>query len=324
MVTYTRNTWVNDEAPVINDTNLNNIATGIAALFEEFDANTILKADADNTPIKLAVEEQRILGRITGGTIAALTAAQVRTLCDVPSTSEAVLDTLFDAYTLLYADVDNTPAALTIAASRLVGRKAAGGIAALTIAEAKTLLAIAIADISDIPGTIANILTDHDKAAHDALSINADTVDSKHASDLQFAQNEEISLGTIPLSVYSPQSVTGVTHTDLKMIDNATSLQFLIIDRPASPSGFTLKGRLYAVLRTSSASHAANAELWNLGDSEQVTNISTITAFTSVERSDLFTLPTDSKLLSVRIWNADGSTTTYCAGAWIEFIAVKD
>lgn len=31
-----------------------------------------------------------------------------------------------------------------------------------------------IADISDIPGTIASILTDHDKAAHDPLGINAD------------------------------------------------------------------------------------------------------------------------------------------------------
>lgn len=202
-----------------------------------FDANTILKADSDDTPIALTIAEQRILGRITAGSITGLTAAQVRTLCDVPSTSEAVLDTLFDAYSILYADTDNTPAALTIAPSRLVGRKAAGGIAALTaaeartllsvsqtsdivlkslydaysilyadtdntpaaltvaasrfvgrkaaggiaamtVAEAKTLLAIAIADISDIPGTIASILTDHNKAAHDALNIDADTVDS--------------------------------------------------------------------------------------------------------------------------------------------------
>lgn len=114
-----------------------------------FDANTIIKADSDDTPVKLTIDEQRILGRITAGSITGLTAAQVRTLCDIPSTSEAVLDTLFDAYTILYADTDNTPAALTVAASRFVGRKAAGGIAAMTIAEAKTLLAIAIADLTD-------------------------------------------------------------------------------------------------------------------------------------------------------------------------------
>ena len=114
-----------------------------------FDANTILKADSDDTPVALTIDEQRILGRITAGSITGLTAAQVRTLCDVPSTSEAVLDTLFDAYSILYADTDNTPAALTVAASRFVGRKAAGGIAALTVAESKTLLAIAIADLTD-------------------------------------------------------------------------------------------------------------------------------------------------------------------------------
>lgn len=45
-----------------------------------FDANTILKADSDNTPVALSVAEDRILGRITGGSIAALTAAQIKTL----------------------------------------------------------------------------------------------------------------------------------------------------------------------------------------------------------------------------------------------------
>lgn len=48
-----------------------------------FDANTILKADADNTPDALTVAEQTILGRITAGVISALTPAQVRTLLNV-------------------------------------------------------------------------------------------------------------------------------------------------------------------------------------------------------------------------------------------------
>ncbi len=45
-----------------------------------FDANTILKADTDNTPEALTVAEQRLVGRITSGVITALTAAQVKTL----------------------------------------------------------------------------------------------------------------------------------------------------------------------------------------------------------------------------------------------------
>lgn len=43
------------------------------------------------------------------------------------------------------------------------------------------------ADTTDglhLPNTIANLLTDHDKANHDALDIDADSVDGYHASDL--------------------------------------------------------------------------------------------------------------------------------------------
>lgn len=45
-----------------------------------FDANTILAAGADNTPAAVTVAEQRILGRKTGGAIAALTAAEVNAI----------------------------------------------------------------------------------------------------------------------------------------------------------------------------------------------------------------------------------------------------
>ena len=50
---------------------------------------------------------------------------------------------LFDAYSILAADVDDTPATLTVGASTIVGRKAAGGIVALTAAEARTILNVA-------------------------------------------------------------------------------------------------------------------------------------------------------------------------------------
>jgi len=45
-----------------------------------YDANTILYATTDNTPTALTVSEQSIVGRITGGSITALTASQVKTL----------------------------------------------------------------------------------------------------------------------------------------------------------------------------------------------------------------------------------------------------
>lgn len=52
-----------------------------------FDANTILKADADDTPEALTVAEQTLVGRITAGEITALTQAQVRTLLLQPDLS---------------------------------------------------------------------------------------------------------------------------------------------------------------------------------------------------------------------------------------------
>ena len=55
---------------------------GVAGIVLEsdYDANTILQATADNTPVAITIAEQRLLGRITGGNITDLTAAQIRTL----------------------------------------------------------------------------------------------------------------------------------------------------------------------------------------------------------------------------------------------------
>ena len=54
--------------------------------------------------------------------------------------SAYVLNSLFDANTILKADSDNTPVAMTVAASRILGRKATGGIVAMTGAELMALL----------------------------------------------------------------------------------------------------------------------------------------------------------------------------------------
>ena len=45
-----------------------------------YDANTILAAITDNTPAAVTVAEQRIVGRKTGGSIAALTGAEIETI----------------------------------------------------------------------------------------------------------------------------------------------------------------------------------------------------------------------------------------------------
>ena len=66
------------------------------------------------------------------------------------STGEGISEALFDANTILKADSDDTPVALTVGASTFVGRKAAGSIAAMSVAEALTLLSVESgADVTD-------------------------------------------------------------------------------------------------------------------------------------------------------------------------------
>ena len=67
-----------------------NITTGAMAisgyvLSSLFDANTILAATTDDTPAALTIPEQTIVGRKTGGNIAALTGAEVATIIGVTS-----------------------------------------------------------------------------------------------------------------------------------------------------------------------------------------------------------------------------------------------
>lgn len=57
-----------------------------------FDAQTILAAVSDNTPVAVTVAEQTMVGRITAGNITALTPAQIRTLLNVEDNAD-VTDT---------------------------------------------------------------------------------------------------------------------------------------------------------------------------------------------------------------------------------------
>ena len=107
------NVWVdttNDKAYVCID------ATATAAVWTEitgagsgvaenlFNANTILKADVDNTPAALTVAEQTLVGRITSGVITALTAAQVRTLLGVADGADVTADNAPKAHKASHTD----------------------------------------------------------------------------------------------------------------------------------------------------------------------------------------------------------------------------
>jgi hypothetical protein len=61
---------------------------------------------------------------------------------------------LYDAHTILAATTDNTPAPVTVAEQRIVGRKTGGNIAALTAAEVLTLTGAAPAASPTLTGTV--------------------------------------------------------------------------------------------------------------------------------------------------------------------------
>lgn len=61
-------------------TDTRNVAAAGAVMKATYDANSLLVANADDTPIVLVVAEQRIVGRVTGGVIDDLTPAQVRSI----------------------------------------------------------------------------------------------------------------------------------------------------------------------------------------------------------------------------------------------------
>ena len=121
-----------------------------------FGANTILKADTDDTPAALTMGEQTFLGRITGGVITALTPAQGRTLLDVPQTGSVMLATTYDAQTLLVAVADNTPVAQVVGDSEFVGRPAGGNLGVMTAVQARTVLNVENgADVTDEANVLA-------------------------------------------------------------------------------------------------------------------------------------------------------------------------
>lgn len=66
-----------------------NVDAAGSVMESDYNANTILKADTDNTPTALTVAEQTLIGRITSVSITGLTATQVRTLLNVGDGAEA-------------------------------------------------------------------------------------------------------------------------------------------------------------------------------------------------------------------------------------------
>ena len=243
---YTPTTWVNNSTPAINATNLNNMETGIddahdcaniaytpfgdiiatnvqAAITElenekiskaTLDANSIIKADTDDTPAVLTVAEQTLVGRITSGSIDDLSVAQVQTLINIEdgadvtdaasvNTAGAVMETDYNAHTILAATTDDTPAALGVAASELIGRTSVGDIDSLTMAEVRDTDMLNVADgATKYPDTGEQAFLDADRSKLDNIEASADVTDATNVAgsgavmDVDFTAADEVMVGT--------------------------------------------------------------------------------------------------------------------------------
>ena len=152
-----------DSNPLNHDryTDIEALAVAIAARYTDAEAVTAMGAKADNNPLnhdkyldaaaKAAAiagwTASRALQVSAGGSIEAspVTLAELNYLDGVTSALQAQIDgkvakSLYDANSILAAVNDNDPAVLAVAASRILGRKASGNIAALTIQEILALL----------------------------------------------------------------------------------------------------------------------------------------------------------------------------------------
>ena len=128
-----------------------NVAAAGAVMEGDYGAHSILAATVVDTPVSLTVGEQTIVGRKTGGNIAALTATEVRTILNVENGADvtdptnvenagAVMNIHYNAHTILRATLDNNPTALVVGEQTIIGRITAGNIAALTATQVRTLI----------------------------------------------------------------------------------------------------------------------------------------------------------------------------------------
>lgn len=128
-------------------------------MHELFDAQSILSATANNTPAALTIAEQRMVGRITAGNVAALTGAQIMTILTGQSGADFSMNThkitsvvnptsAQDAATKAYADaiasgVDTKDSCRVATAAALPACTAAGsGVGKTLTADANGVLTV--------------------------------------------------------------------------------------------------------------------------------------------------------------------------------------
>lgn len=142
-------------------------------------------ADQSGSEIKTAYESQADTNAFTDALLSKLNnieaSADVTDATNVANAG-AVMKSLFDANTLLVANSDNTPAALTVAEQTLVGRVTGGSINDLSATQVRTLLNVENGATAD--QSASEILTAIKTVDGGGSGLDADTVDGYHGTNL--------------------------------------------------------------------------------------------------------------------------------------------
>jgi hypothetical protein len=191
-------------------------ATGSYTPNTTYDAQTLLVALVDNTPIALNLSEQTVLGRLTGGDITALTASNVRTLLGITAAGAALLDDANAAAQIATLGLDADIATLSLPASTTISAAGAAliddanaaaqlvTIGALPIAGG-TLTGTLVMDNMDV--TLVKLLTLHGEI-DDGNSGAADVIDWNAGAAHKSTLTGNV---TLAFTGYGPDVATGGT-----------------------------------------------------------------------------------------------------------------
>lgn len=186
-------------------TNSNWRVLSSSSLKSLFDANTILKADTDDTPEALTVPEQTIIGRITSGVITALTATQVMALLSGGAGAD------FSMNTNKLTSVKNPTNAQDAATKGYVDTVDDAIVAAYQahVADTSTHGAADIADVSDI-AVDANLSAEAQDAISKRHTQGTDTSLGTLASDINMGDNHIINLKSAKLVAVSELTLDAI------------------------------------------------------------------------------------------------------------------
>ena len=160
------------------------------------------------------------LGTFTGTTIADSSSVKSALQSLETSLEGKVDNATYDANTILKADSDNTPVALVVSASTIVGRAAAGSITALSASDVRTIINVedgATADQSaaEVPysNATSSLTATNVQAAIDEVEGRVDTEETKSGN---FATLSGVSVNSTHLGTF-----TGVTIADSSTVKAA-------------------------------------------------------------------------------------------------------